>query len=235
MTTPTTAPTRRPAWRGLTATFRALLMGLLCTGLVLGGAGAAHAALAVPKASVKLVTGPERASGYQGQVTCDPKERPGTVALRSLLARTYGANKGGIVRSCSSGGRSEHKEGRAYDWMLNANRSADRSKADKFIVWLTGKDSKGVKAGNARRLGVQYVIWNKRMWSSWDGRWKKYEGANPHTDHVHISLSWNGAMKRTSFWTGKAVTKVDHGPCVKKKGKLAPKYTKPNYRPCPRV
>ena len=219
----------------LATTVRALLLALLCAALVVGGTGTAHAALAVPKRVVKMVTVPDKASGYQGQVSCDPREKPGTGALRALLAKTYGANKGGIVRSCATGGRSEHKEGRAYDWMLDVTKSKDRAKADSFLRWLTGKDYNGVAGGNARRLGVQYVIWNKRQWSSWDRTWTKYTGANPHTDHVHLSLSWDGAYRRTSWYTGKAVVKVDHGPCQKKKGVLVPRYTKPNYTPCPKV
>ena len=52
-----------------------------------------------------------------------------------------------------------------------------------------------------------YVIFNGRIWSSYragDG-WRAYSGGESHADHIHISLSWSGAAKRTSWWTGKAV------------------------------
>ncbi|WP_336922917.1 hypothetical protein [Aquipuribacter sp. SD81] len=220
-------PDRRPG--------SVLLLALLTAVLVVTGSGAAQA-LATPRPTVRFAhVTPDRAPGYQGQVTCDPKERPGTVALRSLLRATYGkANSGGIVRSCSTGGRSEHKEGRAYDWMLDANRASDKAMADAFLAWLTGPDRNGYRGGNAQRLGVQYVIWNKRQWSTWDKRWIAYRGASPHTDHVHISLTWDGAMKRTSWWDGHEVLKFDHGPCVRTAGTLAPRYTKVNYTPCPK-
>ena len=57
----------------------------------------------------------------------------------------------------------------------------------------------------ARRLGIQYVIWNKRIWGSYNASagWRAYTGANKHTDHVHISFTWAGANMNTSFWTGR--------------------------------
>jgi hypothetical protein len=117
--------------------------------------------------------------------------------------------------------------------MLNASNAADRAKADAFLQWLVGPDKDGVAAGNAHRLGVMYVIWNKQSWESWRGSWKAYTGASPHTDHIHISLSWDGAMKRTSWWTGKTVSQYDYGTCQKYIGELAPLYSAPRYTPCP--
>ena len=57
----------------------------------------------------------------------------------------------------------------------------------------------------ARRLGIQYLIWNRKIWGSYSAAsgWRKYTGANSHRDHVHISFTWAGARKKTSFWTGK--------------------------------
>jgi hypothetical protein len=57
----------------------------------------------------------------------------------------------------------------------------------------------------ARRLGVMYIIWNGRIWGSYRAAegWRSYGGANPHTDHVHFSFSRAGALKQTSYWTGR--------------------------------
>jgi peptidoglycan hydrolase-like protein with peptidoglycan-binding domain len=68
----------------------------------------------------------------------------------------------------------------------------------------------------ARRFGIMYIIWNKKMWRAYDpGRgWAAYTGSSPHTDHIHFSFSWDGADKRTSWWTGKAVTTADPGPAA---------------------
>lgn len=42
---------------------------------------------------------------------------------------------------------------------------------------------------NASRLGVTYIIWNRRIWDSRNQRgWEPYRGSSPHTDHVHISF-----------------------------------------------
>ncbi|WP_380165376.1 hypothetical protein [Jannaschia sp. R86511] len=214
------------------ATIGSLLTVVLAASFLLLTGSPASAAQPVPRPPKTFTTAPESPSPYLGQVSCDPVEKPGATAMRSLLKATYGkANSGGTARSCSVGGRSEHKEGRAYDWALNAYNSADKAKGDAFVNWASGKDAKGVAGGNAHRLGIQYLIWNKRIWNAGSG-WKAYTGASPHTDHVHISLSWDGAFKRTSWWTGKAVTKRDYGPCPMFVGDPAPKYTSPTYTPC---
>lgn len=163
---------------------------------------------AAPAAAVPFeerVFGPqiEGYARYEGQTRCLRTEQPGVVAFRALLQEAYGANGGGILRGCSVGGRSEHKEGRAYDWMLNAHDAADRAKADEFLSWLLATDEHGNAHAMARRMGVMYIIWNGRSWSAWragDG-WRRYTGRDPHTDHIHFSFSWAGARGTTSFWT----------------------------------
>jgi hypothetical protein len=144
---------------------------------------------------------------YVWQDTCDPTAKPGTLALADMLLAYYDTGRsGGIIRNCSIGGRSEHKEGRAFDWMLSANQPHERAVAEGFITWLLAEGPDGEDAFNARRLGVMYVIWNGRIWSSDHHQlgWLRYGGPNPHLDHIHISLAWAGAMKQTSFWTGVA-------------------------------
>lgn len=221
---------RRPRTRVLLGS---LLSVVLAGGLLVAG-GAPAGAAANPVPSVPFSGPPESPSPHQGQVSCDPVEKPGATALRELLRVTYGkANTAGSARSCSVGGASEHKEGRAYDWMMNAYSSSDKAAADAFVAWLTGRDSAGVLGGNAHRLGIQYVIWNRRTWQSWTGAWKTYTGASPHTDHVHVSFSWDGAMKRTSWWTGRTVTNRDIGPCQLYVGEAVPPYSRPNYGSCP--
>jgi hypothetical protein len=167
-------------------------------------APAAQAADGGPAAPV-AASAIEPFATYQPQSTCDPSAKPGTLALAKMLLDYYDAGRnGGITRACSIGGRSEHKEGRAFDWMLNVNRGAERAVAEQFIEWLLGEGPNGEAAYNARRLGVMYVIWNGRIWSASHAArgWLQYRGPNPHTDHIHISLTWSGAMKQTSFWTG---------------------------------
>ena len=64
----------------------------------------------------------------------------------------------------------------------------------------------------AARLGIMYVIYNRKIWASYSPGWRDYTGADPHTSHIHISLSWNGARAHTSFWTGRTWP-LDYGSC----------------------
>jgi hypothetical protein len=168
---------------------------------------AAPAQGAIRSARSRYPAAIEPLAGYQGQTTCSPRAKPGVVDLSRRVLRAFPSTRSlGIVRGCSVGGRSEHKEGRAWDWGgLNAKKKADRLRVQKFKSWLLKKDRHGNRWSRARRLGIQYVIWNKRIWGSYaaSSGWRRYTGANPHTDHVHISFTWAGARKKTSFWTGR--------------------------------
>ncbi|MEN3274023.1 MAG: hypothetical protein V7636_2784 [Actinomycetota bacterium] len=152
------------------------------------------------------VTGPiEGYAAYEPQRTCDPSAKPGTRALAAALLRDYkGSRNLGIVRGCSVGARSEHKEGRAFDWGVNITRPAEKAEAEAFIGALLATDAAGNKHALARRMGVMYAIWDGKIWSAYRAQegWRPYNGASAHRDHVHISLSWAGAMGRTSFWSG---------------------------------
>ena len=64
------------------------------------------------------------------------------------------------------------------------------------------------------RLGVMYIGWNDRIWRGYDTKrgWTELKGcfSTPsegsdtvcHRNHIHISLTWDGASGRTSFWDG---------------------------------
>ena len=155
------------------------------------------------------VRGPaiEALAPYDGQETCSPTIKPGTAALRSLLTTAYrGTGDLGIVRACAIGGTSEHKEGRAFDWAIDAFDPDQDADAKDMFAWLLATDQYGNRYAQARRLGIMYMIYNKHIWSAYnaDEGWRPYTGPNPHVDHVHISLSWPGADKNTSYWTGVA-------------------------------
>ena len=179
----------------------------------------AQAVAPVPTASVVIPPTLDRASFYEAQTVCDPVERPGTVALRNLLLATYGPATIYIPRTCSSS-TSEHFDGRALDWMRNARVPAEKEMADAFVNWLLAPAADGTPHEMARRLGIMYIIWNNQMIRMYDpGRgWTDYRGclsaANAgsnldtscHRNHVHISMSWDGAAGVTSWWTGAAQT-----------------------------
>ena len=139
---------------------------------------------------------------YQEQQFCSPVNRPGAEKIAGLIRTTYGSDEAiGIARnSCTS--VSEHNEGRALDWMVDSTTKAGMNKAKAFLDWLLATDQYGNKNAMARRLGVMYIIFNRRIWRAYDPGWGPYNGTNPHTDHIHISLSYDGSTGRTSFWKG---------------------------------
>ncbi|MCW5953679.1 MAG: hypothetical protein KIT69_15610, partial [Propionibacteriaceae bacterium] len=145
--------------------------------------------------------------GYQPQTTCSPSAKPGTTALLKLLIATWGGSSSGISRSCAVVGRSEHKEGRALDWRMSMKSKSQRKRVDQALAWMTANNGEV-----AYRLGIMYILWNQKIWSIYypELGWRKMENRGSwtanHKDHVHISLSWDGAMKRTSWWTGVPVT-----------------------------
>jgi peptidoglycan hydrolase-like protein with peptidoglycan-binding domain len=144
---------------------------------------------------------------WQGNVVCDPVDKPGLEAFGSLVGEHYGRPGYTTSRTCIDQ-KSEHYDGRAVDWQLNAFDPADRRIGDAVVTWLTDNDGE-----MAKRFGLQSIIWNERSWHSTDTTWKGYVGQSPHTDHVHFSFTWDGAMMRTSWWTGEALETPDYGPC----------------------
>ncbi len=72
----------------------------------------------IPVAPVAEPANLEDFAEYQGQRECTPAGKIGALRLTALLRATYGLADVGIDRDCSDGGQSEHKEGRAIDWML---------------------------------------------------------------------------------------------------------------------
>ncbi|MBW8826529.1 MAG: hypothetical protein JF603_09300 [Acidobacteria bacterium] len=164
-----------------------------------------HVTVPQPRTDVAFGGSIEAFAAYEPQRTCDASAKPGTLALRNLLLGQYDASSSlGIVRGCSVGGRSEHKEGRAFDWRVRVNNPVQKAEAGNFIGRLLATDAYGNEAALARRMGIMYVIWNRQIWSAYraaDG-WRPYSGVSAHTDHVHISMSWAGALGRTSYWTG---------------------------------
>lgn len=90
------------------------------------------------------------------------------------------------------GSSGEHAEGRALDFMgmelgggVSRPGRMRKRVCDEIADYLWN---------NRRRLGVWYVIWNRRIISmTYESQgWRPYNGSSPHTDHVHVSF-YNGA------------------------------------------
>lgn len=221
----------------------ALATGVLTAGALLVATAPSSQAVARPKIPAGLTSAIEPMAGYAGQVSCDTRTRPGTAKLARLLAATYpvAASWSSTYACGTDGTRSEHYDGRAIDWMVNARKPVQHLVANTVIAWLLAPDFAGNRFAMARRLGVMYVIYNNRMWGAWSGRWEDYNGCSKltsrandnwcHRTHMHISLSWNGAMGRTTFWTNR-VSPTDYGPCRYEGMNWAPRYAKANLAGC---
>src|SRR4051795_6033640 len=191
--------------RSARRSFAALALSALVSA-VLSLVAPAAAFAVVPTAPVKLPGDIEVTAPYQPQTFCSPTVKPGTQALANTLTATYaGTAIVSTVRPCGSD-TSEHYDGRAIDWGVDHRNDSQRAKGNAFLHWLFATDAAGHDHAMARRLGVMYVIWNKQMWGAWSGKWEPYTNCSGptacHVDHMHISLDWSGAMKKTSFWTG---------------------------------
>jgi hypothetical protein len=164
----------------------------------------ASAAVALPKLPVGLPVAIEPMPPYQPQTFCDPKDKPGPVAFGRLLTATYpGTSVVSISRACGSD-TSEHYDGRALDWGAYYKNPTQVAEVNTVFAWLFAKDAAGNANAMLRRLGIMYVIWNKRIWGTWSQQWEPYSCSGEtacHQNHVHFSFDWSGALAKTSFWT----------------------------------
>lgn len=207
-------PTRPPLRR--TALSAAAVLGLTVAGTS-GAAAAPPAAAPAPPAPENRPPftphfGPaiDRYSPYNPQTRCSPKPKPGAIALRAKILHAYpSTGDSGISRPCDVGGASEHKEGRAWDWHVSS--FTQDGQARELLHWLLKTDQYGNRNALARRLGIMYIIYDKRIWGAYRASegWRPYSCSGVtacHQDHVHFSMSWAGAHKRTSWWTGHPYT-----------------------------
>lgn len=134
--------------------------------------------------------------------SCDPSPKPGVLLFRSWVKQNWGERAGApqnVVRDCGLGGTSEHHEGRAWDWAIDSTTSQAAC-----LKHLLQSDHLGRPHAMLRRAGLMYMIYDRLIWRAYDHPdahvWAPYTGPNPHTDHVHFSFSWDGAMARTSLY-----------------------------------
>lgn len=188
---------------------RALLVGLVVS--LLGPAGQ-------PADGLGYSPVVDEPAPYDGQTTCTTGPRPGTRELANWLLYTYPVTRSmGMMRSCSSGSHSEHKDGRAFDWGADVARASTRQAAYAFIKRALATDSAGNEHAMARRMGIMYMIYDDTIWSSYrDFAPRPYLHSScrskatcsrtlRHLDHVHISLGLAGAAAQTSWYRSRNV------------------------------
>ena len=99
--------------------------------------------------------------------------------------------------------RSQLSDGTIGD-VNHSSKKSDHNPTPSGLVCafdITNDPNNGCDAGKlaeALRLSrdprIKYVIWNKRMFSSYKTNavsawsWRPYSGENPHTKHVHVSV-----------------------------------------------
>ena len=153
----------------------------------------------------------EAYAGYQPQTRCKDTPQRGMLLLASWLT-ARGGGYGPISRPCIGSSTTEHKESRAFDWLLDATDPADVALAAALLDELFAPDDTGSPHALARRMGIMYVIWNDRMYASYDGFvQKRYLSSScrtrrtcsttlRHRDHMHVSLTRRAARGRTSWY-----------------------------------
>ena len=141
---------------------------------------------------------------YVGQWLCDPTPKPGVVDVLNLVRTVYRPHWWGISGTCAGRMQSEHKEGRALDIAFNAQSPRERAAAEDFLRWLLAPDRvrQPERDGPPARRHVHHLgppdlafLPRKRRLAAVLGY-----APNPHTDHIHISFSWQGALRQTSWW-----------------------------------
>jgi hypothetical protein len=139
---------------------------------------------------------------WTGPAGCAPGFTAGAAALSAWLEAHYHYTRsiGGYAcrqNTANPAQMSLHAEGRAVDWMLSAANPKHRRAVARFVRTVPARNW-----AVARAMGIQELIWNHRIWTSYHHSegWRAYTGPNPHTDHIHIGLNRAGAAKRTSFW-----------------------------------
>lgn len=124
--------------------------------------------------------------GYKGADVCTGTPQTGSRGFMSwFLAKfsSIGGQNSGIYNCRPIRGSKKttslHGEGRAVDLGLKFARKEFGQLADLLRRY-------------SAELGIQCVIYNRKIFagSYASPEWQKYNGVNPHTDHLHVELSW---------------------------------------------
>lgn len=142
---------------------------------------------------------------------CSGSATPGARALMAWCLEQFPVATNGGIYVCRPvrGGTSLslHAVGRAGDVMFPLVAGNPNPNGLRLVQLLRPK---------AAQLGVQCLIWNRRIWSAKSpgvaGR--PYNGVNPHHDHVHFELSPTAGLHLT-----KATVKAVMGAIVTPQGR----------------
>ena len=101
---------------------------------------------------------------------------------------------------------SNHARGRAIDVMVGTvGGGYNTNRGISIVNWLLARDAQGHLNSNARKLGIQQILFADRCWNSDGDRgissWAAMrECGIGHHDHVHLDLTIDGANGNVSYW-----------------------------------
>ena len=118
--------------------------------------------------------------------------QPGPRALWSLVHSQFPQTRNlGIYNKRNVAGTntpSAHAEGRALDIGLLVARPSEKVLGDQLFTLLIN---------NAAELGLDHIIWNRKIWSAQHPTIRQYVGHSPHTDHIHVAFTREGSQQVT--------------------------------------
>jgi hypothetical protein len=143
--------------------------------------------------------------------SCDAGIKPGLQDFRNFIKNRYGlGNTIDFVVGCDLSSPGGHDQGRAWDWGMDAGDAADVDKVNTVFAWLLATDHYGNRHAMARRLGINFMIWNRRIIFLTPGgakTWEPYScdgsASGCHSNHVHFEMSWAGARRQTTWWAAR--------------------------------
>jgi len=130
---------------------------------------------------------------WQGATRNAGSARPGARALMAWcldnypMARNLGIYNYRPVRGSTS--LSIHAEGRALDVGFPVVGGQAHAEGTRLLNQLGAR---------GRELGVQTIIWNRRIYSARSPYGRTYTGVNPHIDHLHVELTRDAGERLTT-------------------------------------
>jgi hypothetical protein len=140
------------------------------------------------------------AGPYSGGRNCGGGLLAGTRELGDYLQANFAGITGYGGYACrpntaNTSQLSVHGTGRAIDVMIPLVKGdANNATGDKIANFLVQ---------NAEKIGVQFIIWDRNSWGASRSKPKlrSYGGPHPHTDHIHVELTPDGARRMTEWFT----------------------------------
>ena len=125
---------------------------------------------------------------WEGATGCTGSASSGARALLAWISREYPEGRSMGIYNCrqvrGAQAHSIHSEGRALDWGMPMVGGKGSPQGHAIVQRL---------ARHGLRLGIQSIIYDRKIWSASSPNGRNYLGVAPHYDHLHIELTRNAA------------------------------------------